>query len=150
MRSATNDAALPEHRLPQRLRQLAEVLVRQRQGQRIVARLRQDAGEAGTGVILELVGVEVEGSALGLRRVGAREGGLGELADQKGAEQMRVALAERALAHVDDEDATLVHDLPRSMVLLGWPMMLRRAPADSTASSLFRIGAITSVRKASS
>ena len=33
------------------------------------------------------------------------------------------------------------------MVLLGWPMMLRSAPADRTASSLFRIGAITCVRK---
>ena len=32
---------------------------------------------------------------------------------------MRVALAERALAHVDDEDATLVHDLPEIDGALG-------------------------------
>ena len=64
---------------------------------------------------------------------------------------MRVAFAERALAHVDDEDAPLIHDLAQIDGALGLADdVAQRLPADRTASSLFRIGAITCVRKASS
>jgi hypothetical protein len=98
-----------EHRATDRLRQLIDVLVRERETEAILPRLRQNRGECVGGKILELVDEQVEVLALGFRLRSARHRPELELCHEQRAEQVRLVVAEPSLGQVRDEQPPVVH-----------------------------------------
>ena len=100
---------LVRRRLPH---ELADVLVRHDEPELVLARFAEDGGEGVRDEVLELVHVEVEARAFLALHIGAGERGHIHLVHEDEAEELRVDVADLALAEVDEENLPLVHDLP--------------------------------------
>ena len=87
---------IAQDRLPKIFRELSQVLMAERERERILARLRQDHRKAVAGVILKLISVEVERAAIVLGRVRPRECGSCQGRREQGSKQMRGALTDRS------------------------------------------------------
>ena len=95
--------------LAYRLRQLVNVLVREREAQPILARFCQDGGKGIRREVLELVNEEVEVPAFGFRPIRPRHRAKLELRHQKRAKQIRLVMPKLALGQVGDEQPSVVH-----------------------------------------
>ena len=89
--------------------QLIHVLVRQGEGEAILACLGEDGGEGFGGEVLELIHHEQEGYTFVFRAAAARHRGELELRDEQGAEQIGLVVSHAAFGKVGDEDAAVVH-----------------------------------------
>jgi hypothetical protein len=89
--------------------QLINVLVRQSEGEAILAGLGEDGGERFCGEVLELIHHEQEGHAFVFGAAAARHGRKLELRDEQGAEQIGLVVSHAAFGKVGDEDAAVVH-----------------------------------------
>ena len=91
---------------------LGDILVGNGEVEAVFARFGEDDGEGVGGEVLELVHVEVEGTAIGdVGDVGAAHRGELDLSDEEGAENGGVVFANQALREVDDQDFAFVHNL---------------------------------------
>jgi len=90
---------------------LREELVRHRERELILARLRENARNGVGGDVLELIYIKVEWRIRCARVIGARERRHEELAHDDEAEQVRVLLAEAALGEINEKDLLRVHHL---------------------------------------
>ncbi len=89
--------------------QLIDVLVRQGEGEAILAGLGEDGGEGFRGEVLELIHHEQEGHAFVFGAAAARHRGELELRDEQGAEQIGLVVSHAAFGKVGDEDTAVVH-----------------------------------------
>ncbi len=80
------------------------------QSESVFARLGQNEREALGGERLELIGIKVEGTTVGGRQIGPRQGRLGERRGQECAQEVRGALAQGSLREVANDDRTFVHE----------------------------------------
>src|SRR5437870_3919297 len=91
--------------------QLMEVLVCHDQANPELAKLRDHVGYRERREGLELVGVNEEGAALGLRQLRPAEGGETNRGHEEGTQEVRAVLAKLTYPEIDDQDLSLVHDL---------------------------------------
>ncbi len=89
--------------------QLVDVLVRQGEGEAILAGLGEDGGECFRGEVLELIHHEQEGHACVFGSAAARHRCELELRDEQGAEQIGLVVSHAAFGKVGDEDTAVVH-----------------------------------------
>lgn len=104
---------VPQDGIPQLAVKLAQVLMGKRQADAVLTELGQHRRQGERGEDLELVQVDEEGASLLLRQFGTGETGQRERRDQERAQERGRPFAHAALGEIDQEDLSLVHDLPR-------------------------------------
>lgn len=104
---------IAEYALPDLVRELVKILVREDEREPVLPRLREDGGEGIGREGLELVDVEVEGGAGGVRQSGALHRRPLELREKKSAQEAGGVLADHAFREVGDHDPPPVHEEAR-------------------------------------
>jgi hypothetical protein len=95
------------------VRDLRKILARKRQLQTVLAGFREDGGNVCRDDRAEFIEDEVERLSFVLFEITTGERRAGDRGNHEGTEEPAGKFADAAFAQVDDEDATLVHDLTK-------------------------------------